>query len=146
MTPERDDDDDEPSPDDLLSLNIGGHTGTMVSRRTMTQFQDSLLASHFSGRWKLPKDKDGNVFIDEDPNLFLALISFLRSVSKQAPHSSLPAISNLSCEMERLLEHYNLTFRMYPVELDIFKHADEDGQESLSRTRRSAPRFEPPCR
>jgi hypothetical protein len=47
---------------DVLHLNVGGSTNIAVLRRTLTHFENSMLASRFSGRWddSIEKDKDGN--------------------------------------------------------------------------------------
>ena len=51
---------------DVIQLNVGGSTNIAVLRRTLTQFEDSMLAAKFSGRWddSLEKDRDGNIFVD----------------------------------------------------------------------------------
>mgnify|MGYP002783603065 CR=1 FL=1 len=65
---------------DVLHLNVGGSTNIAVLRRTLTHFENSMLASRFSGRWddSLEKDKDGNFFIDQDPAVFVPLLNYLR--------------------------------------------------------------------
>ena len=62
-------------PSDVLRLNIGGGARVDVLRRTLTQFEGSLLESKFSGRWddSLEKDADGNFFIDQPARLFVPL-------------------------------------------------------------------------
>jgi len=71
---------EEVSNGDLLCLNVGG---TLFHTRRQTLVGDgdcSLLASMFSGRWEsgLTRDTAGNVFLDEDPETFKALLALLR--------------------------------------------------------------------
>lgn len=100
---------------DVLHLNVGGNTNITVLRRTLTQFEDSMLASKFSGRWddSLPKDKHGNFFIDEDAEVFLTLVNYLRKREK-TPRDDLsiplPIPSFTMCWM---LEYYDLMLSIY---------------------------------
>ncbi|GKY93703.1 hypothetical protein MPSEU_000337500 [Mayamaea pseudoterrestris] len=68
---------------DVLTLNIGGKDLVMARRSTLTNVTGSELAETFSGRWddSLPKDKDGNFYIDHEPEIFLPLLKFLRSLN-----------------------------------------------------------------
>ncbi|XP_046851096.1 uncharacterized protein LOC124444516 isoform X1 [Xenia sp. Carnegie-2017] len=72
--------------DDVISLNIGGESMTCL-RSTLCQIDGSLLASMFSGRWedRLTKDKDGNVFLDYDPECFKFILNYLRAKKMQSP-------------------------------------------------------------
>lgn len=57
-------------------LDVGGrkfHT----SIGTLTAKSD-FFAAFFSGRWEIPKQADGSVFIDADPDLFEHIIRYLR--------------------------------------------------------------------
>ena len=101
---------------DVLHLNIGGSTNIAVLRRILTQFEDSMLASKFSGRWddSIAKDKDGNFFLDHDPTEFLKLINFLRMVDQKSRadlHVPVPAANFNFCW---LLEYYGLMLSVYP--------------------------------
>jgi len=81
---------------DILQLNVGGSTSISVRRSTLTQFPDTLLAATFSGRWdeSMEKDRDGNIFIDQDPENFLLLVNYLRlrmnNQSRKVPEKNLP--------------------------------------------------------
>lgn len=107
---------------DVLSLNVGGSTYISVLRRTLTQFEDSKLASMFGGRWddSLVKDKDGNFFIDHDPETFLQLIRYLRKLDQKMGnknvHVQVPAPHR---EFGGLLEYYNLTLAIYPQQWTV---------------------------
>ena len=65
------------APSDVLQLNIGG-SHCSVSRRTLCQYEPSLLAAKFSGRWddNVEKDADGRFFIDQPSQLFMPLVDF----------------------------------------------------------------------
>ena len=65
------------APSDVLQLNIGG-SHCSVSRRTLCQYEPSLLAAKFSGRWddNVEKDADGRFFIDQPSHLFMPLVDF----------------------------------------------------------------------
>ena len=102
---------------DLLQLNVGGNCNIAVMRRTLTQFEDSVLAAQFSGRWdeSMEKDRDGNIFIDQDPEQFLLLVNYLRlrmnNQSRQVPDKHLPKPTYSFCYM---LEYYGLMPAVYP--------------------------------
>jgi len=121
--------------DDVLSLNVGGQTNIAVSRRTLTLFEDSVLAAQFSGRWddSLPKDKEGNIFIDQDPALFLELLSFLRATNSHTIHASDPPLPRLSRAMDILLEYYHLTFCVFPVVMCVHSGNVDVKEEGLCR-------------
>ena len=73
------------TPGDVLKLNVGG-TIIMIRRSTLCQYEDSLLAAHFSGRFDDSVEKMGEVFfIDEAPELFLGLVNFLRAKARETP-------------------------------------------------------------
>jgi len=54
----------------IVNLNVGGEKMSTF-RATLTLDAGSLLATCFSGSWdeKLPKDKDGYIFLDYDPEV-----------------------------------------------------------------------------
>ena len=106
-------------PSDVLQLNVGGKTNVAVLRSTLTQFDGSMLASKFSGRWddSLEKDKDGNYFIDQDPELFLKLISFMRLCvnNRTTSHDDIPIQPpKPTLEFCMMLDHYDLMQALYP--------------------------------
>ncbi|KAJ7995682.1 hypothetical protein DPEC_G00247110 [Dallia pectoralis] len=84
----------------VVQLNVGGHVFTM-SRSTLCQSPDSLLASMFSigSQPKLPKDAKGRYFIDRDGSHFAAILQFLRT-------QSLPTENILEIYQEAL--HYGI--------------------------------------
>lgn len=99
---------------DILQLNVGGSISISVRRSTLTQFPDTLLAATFSGRWdeSMEKDRDGNIFIDQDPDNFLLLVNYLRlrmnNQSRKVPEKYLPKPTYPLCYM---LDYYGLTPR-----------------------------------
>ena len=104
-------------PSDVLQLNVGGQTNIAVLRSTLTQFEGSMLASKFSGRWddSIEKDKDGNYFIDQDPELFLKLISFMRLCVNRTSHDDVPiSPPKPTLEFCIMLDHYDLMQALYP--------------------------------
>ena len=108
---------------DVLRLNVGG-TRIDVLRRTLTQIEDSMLESRFSGRWddSLEKDADGNFFIDQPPELFIPLINYLRAKAIETPltrKAELPVVRNSKevNDFRRMVDYYGLTLGLYPVGL-----------------------------
>jgi BTB/POZ domain len=105
-------------PDDILHLNVGGRTGITVHRKTLTLIENSVLGAKFSKNWEgsLDKDKDGNIFVDQDPDLFLLLVSHLREKSNDVRNRGIesPAVST---KFDRLLEYYEVMMAVYPVEI-----------------------------
>mmetsp|Transcript_20676 Transcript_20676/g.57119 ORF Transcript_20676/g.57119 Transcript_20676/m.57119 type:complete len:270 (+) Transcript_20676:3-812(+) len=104
-------------------LDVGGKQSVAVLRRTLTQFEDSMLAAKFSGRWddSLEKDSDGRFFIDQDPANFQLLLSFLRdrantNGSELEPkiHIKSPTLS--FCSMVR---YYQLMPFVFPMEWTV---------------------------
>eukprot|EP00984_Skeletonema_dohrnii_P009192 scaffold3511_cov144-Skeletonema_dohrnii-CCMP3373.AAC.1 len=107
------------SDNDVIQLNVGGQTNIAVLRNTLTQFEDSMLAAKFSGRWddSMEKDRDGNIFVDEDPDNFKMLLKFLRMRMKNnnqggssVPERHRPKATYEFCSM---LEYYNLMQGVY---------------------------------
>ncbi|KAL7537239.1 hypothetical protein ACHAWF_005703 [Thalassiosira exigua] len=100
---------------DVIQLNVGGTTNIAVLRRTLTQFEGSMLATKFYGRWddSLEKDRDGNFFVDEDPEIFLRLINFLRLRSKR-PHLFQVRQPKPEYDFCCMLDYYNLMPGLYP--------------------------------
>ena len=109
---------------DVLPLNVGG-TKIDVSRATLVSIP-SLLASKFSGEWdsSLPKDSEGRFFIDEEPELFVALVNYLRDYSRMIPlENSESAVAPVFTDKAkqnrfyRMLDAFHLTEHFFPVEL-----------------------------
>jgi hypothetical protein len=124
---------DEPkkaSGSDVLTLNVGGKETVQTLRSTLTIVPGSKLAEMFSGRWdkSLPKDKDGNFFIDRMPEIFCPLLDFLRDLSTEtlpdweAIPPVTPTLSNHKQEstFRRMVDGYNLTNALYNYEIYLY--------------------------
>lgn len=66
------------SDEDLVELSVGGRE-FCTTRSALTQ-EEGLLAAMFSGRWEasLPKDPNGRIFLDLDPDCFDKVLRSLR--------------------------------------------------------------------
>jgi hypothetical protein len=111
------DDATDPDPNDVLHLNIGGNTNVAVLRRTLTMMEGSLLASKFSGRWQVERDRDGNIFVDQPPHLFLPLLHFLRNKACETPSTTRAKPPPPTQDFCRMVEYYHLTLAVYQMEL-----------------------------
>lgn len=105
-------------PDDILSLNVGGRTGIAVHRKTLTLLDNSVLGAKFSKNWEegIDKDADGNIFIDQDPDLFLTLLNFLRAKSNDVRHRGVTC-PRPSSDFDLLLDYYDIKLDVYPMEI-----------------------------
>lgn len=103
---------------DVLHLNVGGSTNFAVLRRTLTHFENSMLATRFSGRWddSLEKDKDGNFFVDQDPEVFVLLLNFLRQCDQNKRHNIKIQPPHPTFAFCSMLEYYDLMCSVYPQE------------------------------
>ena len=103
---------------DVLELNVGGGCQVSVLRRTLTQFDESMLASRFSGRWddSLEKDSEGKFFIDQDPAIFLILINYLRQLDMTSRNDIRVPCPEANFDFCWMLEYYNLMPAVYRLE------------------------------
>lgn len=67
---------------DVLQLNVGGFTRLCYLRSTLTVVDGSMFSAMFSGRWdkQLARDKEGRIFMDEDPYIFQTFMGYVQSV------------------------------------------------------------------
>jgi len=110
---------------DVVRLNVGGQAAISVSRATLTQCEDSMLASCFNGTWEeLPKDEEGQVFIDYSPALFIPLVEHLRLRRREEAgqvHALSPPVFEDPARDEHFLDmlrHYRMldwVYRQPPV-------------------------------
>lgn len=110
-------------PSDVLRLNVAGIELIYVLRRTLTQgLEGSLLESMFSGRWddSLEKDEDGRFFVDQQADLFVCLVNYLRNKQNETPLSKRTKSPNPSDIFVAMCEYYGVTFAVYPVALYAF--------------------------
>eukprot|EP00746_Dinoflagellata_sp_MGD_P059649 gnl/MRDRNA2_/MRDRNA2_25425_c0_seq1.p2 gnl/MRDRNA2_/MRDRNA2_25425_c0~~gnl/MRDRNA2_/MRDRNA2_25425_c0_seq1.p2 ORF type:complete len:153 (-),score=23.63 gnl/MRDRNA2_/MRDRNA2_25425_c0_seq1:105-563(-) len=78
---------------DVLQLNVGGMQLCAATRQTLCAIPDSMLSSKFSGRWdgQLNRDKDGRIFVDFSPDIFMPLLDWLSNKSIEDPSDPTPA-------------------------------------------------------
>jgi len=114
---------------DVIHLNVGG-TKLATLRSTLTYVQDSMFAARFSGRWdeSIERDKDGDFFIDQPCELFLAMIDVFRSMRCETPQTGVTASPDLKFwgnnefkfqAFKRMVEYYGVTPGIYPTEIVI---------------------------
>ena len=107
------------APGDVLHLNIGGTSATVL-RRTLMAIPGSMLASRFSGRWddSIEKDEHGHFFIDQEYSLFRHVIKYLRNKSNGDERFAVSSPKLVADEREdfyRMVDYYGLTNGLYPV-------------------------------
>ena len=120
-------------PSDVLPINVGG-TKLSVLRSTLCQFESSLLAAKFSGRWdaNIEKDADGAFFIDHPIELMLPLINYLRdkAIAEPSVAVDLPHARNAQGEclavheyysFRRLVEYYGMTPFVYQQAFQLWR-------------------------
>ena len=114
---------------DVLELNVGGGCQVSVLRRTLTQFDESMLACRFSGRWddSLEKDSEGKFFIDQDPKIFLILINYLRQLDMTSRNDIRVPCPEANFDFCWMLEYYNLMPAVYRLEWKYWHKKDITG-------------------
>ena len=126
------------APSDVLHLNVGG-TKLAVLRRTLTSVEGSMLASRFSGRWddSIEKDENGHYFIDQDPELFEAMIHYLRHRSNETDQypvkSPLFDTNRRNVDFYRMVEYYGMTLGTFPSELKVvYKVENVEDEDAIT--------------
>lgn len=129
-------------PNDVLRLNIGGVL-CQVLRRTLCQYENSMLAAHFSGRWdeSIEKDSAGNFFIDQPSDLMLPLVDYLRAKAIELPTAPNPvpppsfednaASSNgmdKNARFLQLVEYYGMTPFVYQRRFQLHRGMTSDSE------------------
>lgn len=122
---------------DMVSLNLGGEAKITVLRSTLTQCEDSMLAAAFSGRWDMPKDDAGSVFIDFEPEIFMPLVHYLRMRRIEGPQDRAvpPSLGDaeLEARFHRMLRFYGLQEWVYrDSQLDVLQHQVGIGDDFYS--------------
>lgn len=109
-------------PCDVLHLNVGGKR-LDVLRRTLCSVENSMLATKFSGRWEdsLDKDRDGNIFIDQEYSLFKVMVDYLRKKEMEtdlypAPPPKFDSDTSKQ-DFYRMLSYYGMLYAIYPLKL-----------------------------
>lgn len=111
-------------PEDIIPINMGGEKTIKVKRSLLTQVEGSYLASMFSGRWEeqITRDSEGNIFVDESPEVFMSLIEWLRArryatEEDPATPATMPQIDKkYEKAWVQMMEYYGL-----PVEKKMYK-------------------------
>lgn len=63
--------------EDIVKLNVGGTVFTTLKATLMSQ-SNSILTRMLSGKYKIPRDEQGYIFIDRDPGMFSYILSYMR--------------------------------------------------------------------
>jgi len=87
----------------VIKLDVGGSL-YKTTKDTLTKYQDSMLASMFSGRHPMQPDKNGYHFIDRDGKIFEYILKFLRDDNINLDDVPKNIIKNIMDEAE----YYNI--------------------------------------
>ena len=79
------------------------------------------MAKKFSGRYDdtLERDRNGNFFIDQPPELFLQMLHYLRCKACETPRSSRTEPPPATDDFIRMVEYYGMSICVYPVDIKI---------------------------
>jgi hypothetical protein len=109
----------EVSDDDIIYLNVGGQK-LATTRSTLCQVEGSLIASMFNGHWDKnhKRDEDGAVFLDYNPQHFVAILNYLRAKTFAAPkYPSLPRVPEAEIkDFKNFVEYLGLSDEIFPTE------------------------------
>jgi hypothetical protein len=108
------------SDNDIIYLNIGGEKIT-TKRSTLCQVEDSFLPSMFSGKWDSThkRDEDGAVFLDYNPQYFVAILNYLRARNIATPQNpaSLPKLPEGQLkDFKKFTQYLGLSGEIFPDE------------------------------
>eukprot|EP01122_Echinamoeba_exundans_P006644 TRINITY_DN1913_c0_g1_i1.p1 TRINITY_DN1913_c0_g1~~TRINITY_DN1913_c0_g1_i1.p1 ORF type:complete len:371 (-),score=62.03 TRINITY_DN1913_c0_g1_i1:83-1195(-) len=112
----------------VVKLNVGGQIFTTTTQ-TLCKAPGGMLASMFSGRFQIPVDDTGAVFIDRDPKHFNLILNFLRD-------GSVPTISDPRDrqEISREADFYGLDGLLDRVDEGPFATASSYADNNASDT------------
>ncbi|KAM9963235.1 hypothetical protein ACTFIW_006460 [Dictyostelium discoideum] len=106
--------DDKNVDEKIIKLDIGGKFYS-TSLSTLTKYPNSMLGVMFSGRYELPRDKDGKVFIDRDGKLFGFILSYLRDGPLWIP----PVDMDLKRRVEVEMSYFGLPSIQYTTQVGM---------------------------
>ncbi|CDJ57885.1 kelch motif domain-containing protein, putative [Eimeria maxima] len=107
----------------VIDINVGGVIYES-SRETLIQQKKSLLSSILSGKFPVPRDKQGRIFFDRDAELFRIILNFLRQPNTP-PQPRDSAESDALCAEAAF---YGLNFFSSPL---VFALGGNDGKKHL---------------
>jgi len=93
---------ESPKTNDEFLINVGGEV-FVTTRETLCKYSNSRLASIVEGRQRQLFDKDGILFLDEDPKDFVYILRALRNapnVPTAVPKETIDNILNLRDNLE----------------------------------------------
>lgn len=123
---------------DVIPLNLGGEVMVDMTRGTLIQFEGSLLASMFSGRWdtNLGRDMNGRVLLDFKPALIRPLLDYLHAKRIETPEHPVPLPDvppPLQEDFFRMIQHFGLEDHV--LQRHIAWHwEDTDKEKEISTT------------
>mmetsp|Transcript_47613 Transcript_47613/g.57348 ORF Transcript_47613/g.57348 Transcript_47613/m.57348 type:complete len:363 (-) Transcript_47613:535-1623(-) len=109
-------------PDNIIKLNIGGEKIVTTKRSTLMVADGSVLEAMFRGSWdeSLDRDENGNVFIDQSPDLFLPLLNYMRACRDESPNGPRARPPQyLGPPFDTMIEYYGMTKFVYKLELRV---------------------------
>uniref|UniRef100_A0A8C4WZ99 BTB/POZ domain-containing protein KCTD7 n=1 Tax=Eptatretus burgeri TaxID=7764 RepID=A0A8C4WZ99_EPTBU len=128
---------------EVVHLNVGGECfSTCLS--TLRRYENSMLATMFSGRHRIPRDSEGRYFIDRDGTYFRDILNFLRSgeipqmervreVYREAQYYALRPLMTVLEEMQPLLGE-----RVRQAFLDLLPYYTENLERIITVAREKA--------
>jgi len=111
--------------DDIIEINVGCEMILGSKRSTLCLAEGSMFSNMFSGRWDdaLTRDKEGRVFIDEDPELIKIIVNFLRRKKREDPDRPIYTYPMIPEDKKEdflsLLNYFGLTCFFFGVPFDV---------------------------
>lgn len=106
---------------DTVHFNVSGAAQISALRSTVALCEESMLAASLSGRWPVPRDDEGRVFINFSPQLFLPLVEHmqLRSVEDPEEPAAPPEFESdeVQARFEQMLRYLGMLEWVYRPEL-----------------------------
>ncbi|CAK9069509.1 unnamed protein product [Durusdinium trenchii] len=75
--------------DSPVKINIGGEKLIEVYPDLFAVRGENKLTSIMAGRWRQPRDAQGNIFVDYSPEVFMPLVEWLRECRDADPQNEL---------------------------------------------------------